>query len=130
MCSDAARDVALKPIAETSISDHSRTLDLRAPKLAAPLPRQVCTNAHTKRPRAASGHCHPATGPHCQVVFGPPRPNGLLTAFAGLSKVLIRKGITGDWANHMDKETWAKMDAVAEERLGKLKVWQPLKEFM
>ena len=53
-----------------------------------------------------------------------------MTAFAGLSKVLIRKGITGDWANHMDKETWAKMDAVAEERLGKLKVWQPLKEFM
>merc|ERR1719276_832630 len=47
----------------------------------------------------------------------------------GTKSVLPRKGVIGDWHNHMSPLEWARFDSVLEERLGNVAVVQPFRFF-
>jgi len=42
--------------------------------------------------------------------------------------LLLRKGAIGDWKNHLDPVSWAKVDEAFERRCGSCAVAQPLKQ--
>eukprot|EP00038_Savillea_parva_P025449 m.47734 g.47734 ORF g.47734 m.47734 type:complete len:245 (-) comp6923_c0_seq1:2033-2767(-) len=43
---------------------------------------------------------------------------------------LIRKGEVGDWQNHLDPETWDRVDAVFDAKLAGCKLYEPMKRWM
>jgi len=48
----------------------------------------------------------------------------------GIAKFTIRKGVGGDWKNHLTLEKWKEVDAVFEERLGHVGIAQPLRKWL
>eukprot|EP00041_Stephanoeca_diplocostata_P008442 m.125359 g.125359 ORF g.125359 m.125359 type:complete len:319 (+) comp17324_c0_seq1:163-1119(+) len=53
-----------------------------------------------------------------------------MAAEEGTVTATKRKGIIGDWRNHLDAATWARMDAVFDARVGTLPMAQPLRKYM
>lgn len=46
-----------------------------------------------------------------------------------VKNVLMRKGVTGDWQNHMNPEAWKKVDQAFQERLNGVAIAEPLRRF-
>jgi hypothetical protein len=51
-------------------------------------------------------------------------------AGAPLGSMLLRKGVIGDWVNHLTAEDWERFDKVYDERLGNIAIAKPMKHFM
>lgn len=41
----------------------------------------------------------------------------------------LRSGKVGDWRNHMDEDSWKRLDAAFDERVGSVGIAQPLREY-
>ena len=62
----------------------------------------------------------------CGLPLGPKKLDAVLRRVSfqsmkdagGLSSILTRQGIIGDWRNHLDVEHWSVIDRIVQERLG------------
>ena len=47
----------------------------------------------------------------------------------GRFKMIIRKGMVGDWQNYLDDERWEEFDRVFDKELGGLSITEPLRQY-